>query len=118
MASEHGHLLISWGCQYEWDAPVPAEVNSGLLATLEGRAFVRVHATAIVATITYAGEREEIVTEMGGFLERREASIEEDDALGERPMVALIITPVIPKGNRYNGWLESDVWDRINKRSG
>ena len=115
-----GHILVSWGCQFEKNREVPLYVEDRLLAQLAGHAFVRPHANAVVVTLTYDDERDEIVRKLTDVLGEREANIAsaDDEFTDNEPMIGLIVSPAIPTGNRYQGWLESDIWDKINKRSG
>jgi hypothetical protein len=104
-----GHFLVAWGLPSS-PTVFPSEVQKNILASLTGHAFVRIFETAVVVLETYPNERQDVIDTIVKICDKYENTDGNDS-------ITFVTTPVSPLGKTYDGWLEEDIWDALNKRT-
>ncbi|GHJ11455.1 hypothetical protein TPA0907_58220 [Micromonospora humidisoli] len=91
-------------------ATFPAAIQQKILSIFTGHAFTRIFDSAVVVALTYAEERQEITDAIVKVCEQFEQS---EGGVS----LAVVVSPTSSVGYPYDGWLEEEVWDELNKRT-
>lgn len=96
------HIVVSWDISAAGDRH--AELNKGMKEALSGFSWARPLTTFYVVKVDSESDRT--------MIQSRLLEI----ARSEAASVNFIVSPVMA-GGRYDGYLPSDMWEKLNKRS-
>ena len=101
------HMMVAW--DVGGGKAVPGEVNAAVKGALEGYSWIRPMRGVVIVRVMNPYDRDEVVERLIMAVERVEKS--------EKVDVKLIVTPAMPSGWEYQGYLTERMWDAIEGRS-
>ena len=101
------HVMVAW--DVGGGNEVPANVNGAIGRALEGYSWTRPMRGVAIVRVRDLNERDEVV----------ESLIEAVEAVEKREKVdlKLVVSPGMPRGWEYEGYLAERVWKAIEDRS-